>query len=211
MIAIVMIAAAGCSDETANRANPPIRVVSPPSSPKEKSGTADTAPAAGKSLQTGPFEKSFDGISFSVPAGWNEVPLSAQQQGFIDAKFQIPTKDGNATLTCSSNAGGIKSNVNRWIGQFRQQDEAKKPIVEEMEVSGKTATWVDVRGEFNGGMPGMMASNSGGGSIERMLGAAIPLGERDFYLKLTGTNAAVSDVRDAFREFVRGARVSNSK
>jgi hypothetical protein len=41
-----------------------------------------------------------------------------------------------------------------------------------------------------------------------MLGVAIPLGPRDFFLKLTGTSAAVGAVHDAFRDFVRSARLS---
>ena len=45
--------------------------------------------------------------------------------------------------------------------------------------------------------------------IERMLGVAIPLGSRDFYLKLTGGDAAVSDVREAFRAFARDGRPTN--
>ena len=76
-----------------------------------------------------------------------------------------------------------------------------------MKVAGATARWVDLHGEFTGG--GMGAVPVSSGPVERMLGVAIPLGARDFYLKLTGTDAAVSDIRDAFREFVRSARLSS--
>jgi hypothetical protein len=75
----------------------------------------------------------------------------------------------------------------------------------ELNVGGKKATWVDLQGEFDAGP---MAAANTSGPIERMLGVAIPLGSRDFYLKLTGSDAAVSDVREAFREFARDARPS---
>jgi hypothetical protein len=76
-----------------------------------------------------------------------------------------------------------------------------------MKVDGATARWVDLHGEFTGG--GMGAVPVSSGPVERMLGVAIPLGARDFYLKLTGSESAVSDIRDAFREFVRSARISS--
>lgn len=40
----------------------------------------------------------------------------------------------------------------------------------------------------------------------RMLGAGIPSGDSDFFLKLNGPKAAVAEVSDAFRELVKSAR-----
>jgi len=195
---------AGCSDsDSARQADVPIPDAKPQNSSASPGGVGH-AGSGSKILASGPFEKKFDGILFSVPAGWNEVELSPQQQGFIDARFEIVTPHGNVMLTCSSNAGGIETNVQRWIGQF-QMSAGEKPEVEHLDVGGKSATWVDLHGEFSVGPMTMSAPSSG--PIERMLGVAIPLGSRDFYLKLTGTNAAVSDVRSAFRQFVRDARV----
>ncbi len=189
---------AGCSNESAPLADPPI-----PSAARESKGATDQS-AQEQVLATGPFEKTFDNIRFSVPAGWKDVPLSPQQQGFVDARMQIPTKHGEVSLTFSSNAGGIQSNVQRWIGQF-QLPPGEKAVVEEIEIAGKRGTWVDLHGEFAAGPMG--AASGRGAPVERMLGVAIPLGARDFYLKLTGTNRAVGDARASFREFVRGARI----
>jgi hypothetical protein len=160
--------------------------------------------AAANVLRTGPFQKTFEGIGFSIPTGWNEVDNPTPE--FVDARFQIPTPHGAVKLTFSSNSGGADVNIQRWIGQF-QIPSGKQPIVENVNVDGATAKWVDLRGEFVGGA--MASSASSSGPVERMLGVAIPLGNRDFYLKLTGTDAAVSEVRDSFREFVRGARFNS--
>ncbi len=182
-----------------------MRSVAPPNAATPANGSASTG--GQNTLRTGPFEKSFEGIRFSIPAGWKEVELSGPQQGFIDARFQIPTADGDVMLTCSSNAGGIDTNVRRWVGQFHAPS-GKKPVIEEFDVGGKKATWVDLEGEFDAG-PMAAANAASAAPIERMLGVAIPLGTRDFYLKLTGTQAAVSDVREAFRTFAREARPAN--
>jgi hypothetical protein len=208
LFAVTLALASGCDSgagDSSRVAAPPIPSVAPTAN-RATLPNAQASAVDQKTLRTGPFEKSFDGIRFSIPAGWKEVELSGAQQGFIDARFQIPTPHGDVTLTCSSNAGGIETNVRRWVGQFHGPD-GKRPAIEEFDVGGKKATWVDVQGEFDAGP--MAAPNAGTAPIDRMLGVAIPLGARDFYLKLTGSDAAVSDVREAFREFARDARLVN--
>jgi hypothetical protein len=205
---VVILILAGCdSGDSARTADPPIRVA--PATPSGPSSAATpVATPDQKMVRTGPFEKSFDGIRFSVPAGWKEVELSGAQQGFIDARFEIPTAHGAVSLTCSSNAGGIDSNVQRWVGQFHAPP-GKRPVIEDFDVAGKQAKWVDLAGEFDAG-PMAAASTASSQPVERMLGVAIPLaGGRDFYLKLTGSDAAVSDIRPSFREFARDARPNN--
>jgi hypothetical protein len=206
-IAATLALFCGCdSGASSHPADPPIRPIAP-SSGAALSTNSHPPATDQKTLQTGPFEKSFEGIRFSIPAGWKEVELSGAQQGFIDARFQIPTPHGDVTLTCSSNAGGIETNVRRWVGQFHLPA-GKRPVLGDLEVAGKKATWVDLQGEFDAGP--MAAANTGPTApIERMLGVAIPLGSRDFYLKLTGSDAAVSDVREAFRAFARDGRPTN--
>jgi hypothetical protein len=211
-LVLTWILASGCgSGESSHSADPPIQSVARTSGaaspahagPAGEKGDGEKGAGEKGTVRTGPFEKTFEGIRFSVPAGWKEVELAPAQQGFIDARFQIPTAHGDVTLTCSSNAGGIDTNVRRWVGQFHPPA-GKRPVIEELDVGGRKATWVDLQGEFDAGP---MAGAAGPASpIERMLGVAIPLGARDFYLKLTGGDAAVSDVRTAFREFARDAR-----
>jgi hypothetical protein len=207
---VLAFVATGCSNEDSSaRQDPPVQVAGADSGTKSGSPahsmpmTGGTS-AAPKVLKTGPFEKSFDGIHFAIPAGWDEVENPTPD--FIDARFQISTPHGPVKLTFSSNAGGIDVNIKRWIGQFQSPPD-KQPTVGDMKVDGATARWVDLHGEFTGG--GMGAVPVSSSPVERMLGVAIPLGARDFYLKLTGTDAAVSDIRDAFREFVRSARLSS--
>jgi hypothetical protein len=202
--------AGGCGDDGSARQDPPVRVATPESAAKDGLPPHAALPlnpaaaAAPKVVKTGPFDKSFDGIHFSIPAGWEEVENPTPD--FVDARFQIPTAHGPVKLTFSSNAGGIDGNIKRWIGQFQLPPD-KQPLVGDLKVDSVSARWVDLRGEFTGG--GMGAVPVSSGPVERMLGVAIPLGGRDFYLKLTGTDAAVSDIRDTFREFVRSARISS--
>jgi hypothetical protein len=208
-LAATLLFACGCdSGDASHGVAPPVPAVAPPSN-RETAASAHPVAADPKALRTGPFEKSLDGIRLSVPTGWKEVELSPAQQGFIDARFQISTPHGDVTLTCSSNAGGIETNVRRWVGQFHAPA-GKQPVISDLDVAGKKATWVDLQGEFDAGPMNAPAPKAGSAPpIDRMLGVAIPLAARDFYLKLTGSDAAVSDVREAFRQFARDARPVN--
>jgi hypothetical protein len=205
---LTALLAAGCGeDDSARSTDPPVPVAAPPSPDQGSNALPPNGQASGatpKIVKTGPFEREFEGIRFSVPAGWNEVENPTPE--FVDARFQIPTPHGPVKLTFSSNAGGIDVNIERWVRQF-ELPPGKQPVVEDLSVDGARAKWVDLRGEFVGGA--MAAGLASSGPMERMLGVAIPLGPRDMYLKLTGSNASVSDVRDAFRDFVRQARVSS--
>jgi hypothetical protein len=147
-------------------------------------------------------EETIADIKFKVPADWKRVELTPQQQGFIDARFLIPAGDAEVQLTCSSTGGGRQANIDRWIGQFRLP-EGEKPQTETLRIDGAEATWVDLSGTFDSRMPG-----SGGPQENwRMLGVAIAADGQDFYLKLTGPQAAVAEVHDDFRAFAKSANL----
>lgn len=195
-LCVAAVLFAGCDSSDSQPKDLPVKYA--PSLEQEKSGKSDGETSG----QVGPFDKSFDGIAFSVPAGWREVALLPQQQGFIDARFLIPSEGEELQLTFLSARGGIDSNIERWVSQF-QMPPKEKPAVEPIDVGGAAAKWVELHGTFN---PGPMSRDQPKENW-RMIGVGIPLGDREFYLKLTGSDKAVTAVHDAFREFVKTARV----
>jgi hypothetical protein len=192
--AVIAVGIIGCNEESVKRSSP-IPVA------EEQTGSSKPS-SADAAKPVGPFEKRFDGIRFQVPEGWREVALSDQQKGFIDARFLIPLGDAELQLTCSSIGGGVKANVDRWIGQF-QLPPGEQPEIETIPIDGAEATWVDLRGKFQS-----RVSGTGSGSENwRMLGVAFPMQPRDFYLKLTGPSDQIAEVRETFREFVKSAQI----
>jgi hypothetical protein len=149
-----------------------------------------------------PTEVTVSGFRLKVPAGWRQAELTPAQQGFVDARFEIPAHGDDVKLTLSTIGGGVDANVERWIGQFRLPDGAT-PVTESSEVDGIPVTWVDLTGEFSG----MQQAPQGGW---RMLGAALDGEPRDFYIKLTGPAAAISQIEDEFREFVKSVRLDRN-
>ncbi|MCC7423574.1 MAG: hypothetical protein IT428_25165 [Planctomycetaceae bacterium] len=204
LLILAVVLAPGCGAKTETE-DAPIPKAPPLSESKPAAGgtseEAADSKAAGDVVKTGPFEKKFDRITVSVPAGWQEMKLGQSQFGFVDARFVLPAKAGLVELTCLSNRGGLDDNINRWIGQFLTDPDGKKS--ETIKVGDVEARWIDLKGTFN-------ASSSGKPGPHpdwRMLGVGIPLGETDFFLKLNGPKDAVAEVYDAFREFVKTARI----
>lgn len=146
-------------------------------------------------------KKEYDGIQFSIPEGWEEIPLSPAQQGLISASFRIPKVGDNVKLTLSSVGGGIDANLQRWRGQF-QLPPGETPTQETIRVDNTDVIWLDLRGTFNSGPAFDTATESG----MRMIGVAIPRSPRDFYLKLTGPREELIKVEKEFRDFVKSAR-----
>jgi hypothetical protein len=197
-ISVVLL---GCGDSP-DEDDPPIPVApAPKEAANQQQGGQGEADAA--TTRVGPFERSFDGIRFSVPAGWKEAELSPRQQGFVDARFLIPARGVDVELTCSSVGGGIEANIDRWKTQFRGGP-GDEPVIETITVDGVDATWADLRGTFHAGM----AAAAEPRTDWRMLGVGIPLAPREFYLKLTGPRDAVAAVAEDFRTFVKSARIT---
>lgn len=164
----------------------------PPGAKAAKSSPGDaTSTTANKQLM---------GIRFDVPKSWNEQPESE----FYEAKYVIPSDEGEMTLTLTTMGGGIDANLQRWVGQF-QQDSGDRPRRDTLRVDGTEAEWLDVRGTFRS-----RVGNSPGPHTDwRLLGVAIPMTPRPFLLKLVGPRGAVSSFEDEFRTFVRSGQLDN--
>ncbi len=141
------------------------------------------------------------GMKFRLPEKWTEVELTKEQQGFVDARFQIPTSTDPLSLTVRSVGGGIEANIERWLGQV-ELEPGDSPKIEDFEVNGLTCKWVDLRGTFQSGMSG---GNSGPQKNWRMIGIAVPHRPREIYLKVTGPRVAIAEVEDQIREFAKSA------
>jgi hypothetical protein len=147
------------------------------------------------------------GVTAQVPAGWvSEKPASSMRL----AQYAVPAAHGGESASLAvfaGNMGSVDDNIARWIGQLSQpdgSDSASKATRWEAESDGGLeATLVDVSGTYNAGM------GSGGGPVEnhRVLGAIVSTGSTFLYLKLTGPDIEVADLRNSFEQMIRSMRV----
>ena len=106
-------------------------------------------------------------------------------------------------MTLSSAGGGVEANLERWQGQFQPGPNDASPERTTVTVDGVEATIIELHGTFTDGFRGGEPQASWA-----MLGAIIPTGPANFFLKLTGPQATISDHRDEFRAMVTSARLS---
>jgi len=143
------------------------------------------------------------GLGWTVPDGWRLGPEKSMR-----AATYIVTVDGAAApVECAvyyfgpSQGGGIRENIDRWIGQFDQPDGSSSQAVavtEKLEVNGMPVTTVEVSGTYTASMGGPMSG--GGGALEdyRMRGAIIEGPQGAVFFKLTGPDTAVVTLREHF-------------
>lgn len=155
---------------------------------------SDKKVLAADTTTEGASERHFDGIRFDVPLSWVEQPPSE----FYEAKYVIPSDQGEMTLTLTTMGGGIEENLSRWVGQFQREAE-DKPRRETILVGGTQSQWLDVRGTFRSRVGNSPGPHEGW----RLLGVAIPMRPRDFLIKLIGPRPAIASFQEEFRKFVR--------
>jgi hypothetical protein len=190
---VMVLAEAGCGASAPTEAtDPPVPVAVREEAAAQSASASESTPPAEAT------EATISGFTFKVPAGWRRAELTAAQQGFVDARFEIPKHGDEVKLTLSTISGGVQANIDRWIGQFQLTD-GSAPETESVEVDGVPVTLVDLRGEFQG-----MGQDPQAGW--RMLGAAFDGDPRDFYIKLTGPEGALDELHEEFRAFVMSAK-----
>ena len=146
-----------------------------------------------------PRDVTVAGVSYSVPPDWEEQP---RKSDYVLGEFSIPGPGGPARLTLSSAGGGIEANVERWRGQFNRGPNDAEPKESEITFDGKPGTLVELAGTFSDMM------NRGAPSKGwQMLGVAVPLGETNYFVKLTGPTTTVTPRRDEFLKFIESAKM----
>jgi len=102
----------------------------------------------------------------------------------------------------SNNGGGVKANVDRWLGQFQEKGEALKSKVEEVTVRGQAITFVRAQGTYLSGMPGGQRTPV---PDTMLLGAIVPGSEGAVFIRFTGPTALGAASEAAFRQMAEGA------
>ena len=183
VLLVVGLTVLGCTEQPQPAPEVPI--------PMAKSFEVEIVPgASASSAKTEPYEASVGGFKFTVPADWQKQPPKSD---VLLGEFSLTGEGGPARLTLSSAGGGIEANVERWRGQFSRGPNDPEPRQSEITFDGQKGTLVELSGTFTD-----MFSGGNPNKNWRMLGAAVPLGPTNFFIKLTGPQATVTAQREAF-------------
>lgn len=136
------------------------------------------------------------GVAWSLPARWK----SAGERPMRVATYTIPPVGEGADAECavfyfgSDQGGDVRSNIDRWVGQF---ENPSTPVEGEMEVDGLKVITVTTTGTYLAPAGPMMQSQ---GKLEDyvLLGAIVGAPGGSVFFKLTGPSATVNGAKAEF-------------
>ncbi len=143
---------------------------------------------------------SLPGLQAAAPEGWTKVEPDNQMRL---AQFEA----GGATVTVSRAGGSTQANIDRWLGQFvDQQGQPNEPAGQyERTVAGFDATVVESFGAYlEGGMFGTPTRRENFG----LLGAVVETPGSSTFIKMTGPAVDIEEQREAFGRFLDAFRTN---
>jgi hypothetical protein len=140
--------------------------------------------------------------SFTRPAKWEWVKVSSPMR-----KAQLKVTDEKGTVSAevvffqfgAGPMGGVKANVDRWLGQFVEPRDKINAKTEEVTVGKTKVTYVQAEGTYKSGMPGGPQTPMPDYALS---GAIIQADDGNIFVKMTGPKALVKSSRGDFKKMV---------
>ena len=148
-------------------------------------------------------------MQFSATKSWEKV---TPRSSMLDAEFKIPKVDGDekdGRMTMMASGGSIEANLDRWMGQFKDEDEQPMSGVEakQLKVAGKTIHVLDLTGTFADSMGGPFGPKTDRENY-RMLGSIIETGTgRNCFLKFYGPRKTVDKNEKSYMELLKSLEI----
>jgi len=132
-------------------------------------------------------------FKYKLPKGWVKKPprqIAVEVLEATDGKQSAEV----TFVALPGDGGGIAGNINRWRKEVQlpglsEADAIKSAVA--MKVAGVASHYVDI------------ANPAGPALKNRTLGVIIPLGERTWFVKMSGPREWVGENKDAFETFVK--------
>lgn len=143
-------------------------------------------------------------LTWQAPSSWIEEPPANNMRR---AQYRIAGEAGDAQCVVyyfgAGQGGDPQANVQRWAGQFVQEDgtpSSEALRTETLEVSGVPVLLSEISGSY---AAGSMAGGRGGLEADFMLLGAVAEGpDSNWFFKLTGPRSTVEAHREAFRSMI---------
>ena len=170
---------------------------SAPSAPADRpsgAGAPSTPqPAAEGSVDIG-------GILWTIPAEWQSVGAS----GMRIAEYSVGDPAGAANVRFFSTQGTAQMNIDRWKAQVK--DPTDGPTTKSISAGPLTVHTVATTGTYSGMGPGGAPTAPAGGT--RMLGAFVEGGARPVQVVVTGPDAVVRSIEQAWEQMLAKIRIA---
>lgn len=148
-------------------------------------------------------------LKFKVPAGWVEEERTSSMRV---AQYRLPKAEGDtedASLVLyyfgQGQGGSTAANMERWVGQFKQEDSSvskAKAKEESFDANGLKVATVDISGTY------VAETAPGSGTLHnkpgyRMRAAVVETPKGSYFVKLVGPEKTVTHWNDSFMSYLR--------
>jgi hypothetical protein len=204
LLLVAIVAFAGCSQNTERAGSTDSHSTPAASKPAGMPGMTQSAPSGGDAA---------NGIAWTAPSGWVKEQPASQMRA---AQYRIPSgtqgvKDGElAVFFFGSGQGGqTQANLERWAGQFKQDDGSdpmSKAKTENFATStGLKVTTIALNGHYqSGGMGGPSYDEPGW----RLFGAVVEGPGGPWFFKTVGPEAVIQQHHDEMITLLKGLRTT---
>lgn len=140
--------------------------------------------------------------SFTRPAKWEWVEATSPMR---KAQLKVADQKGGASAEVvffqfgPGPMGGVKANVDRWLGQFVEPREKINAKTEEVTVGKTKVTYVQAEGTYKSGMPGGAQTPM---PDYALAGAIIEAADGNIFVKMTGPKALVKSSAGEFKKMI---------
>ncbi len=143
-------------------------------------------------------------FTFTKPSGWKKLETNSPMRA---AQLLVPSADSEPAEVVfyyfgRGQGGGVRANLDRWIGQFEEPREKLQVEEESSEINGIKVTYLSAQGTFLSGAPfGPKTPKK-----DQALFAAIVEGKQgSVFIKTTGPIKIVHGSREATKKMVKQA------
>jgi hypothetical protein len=141
-------------------------------------------------------------VSFTRPEKWEWVEVASPMR-----KAQLKVTDEKGKMSAEvvffqfgpGPMGGVKANVDRWLGQFAEPREKINAKTEEVTVGKTKVTYVQAEGTYKSGMPGGPQTPM---PDYALAGAIVEVGEGNIFVKMTGPKVLVKSSVGEFKKMI---------
>jgi hypothetical protein len=149
---------------------------------------------------------SIAGVTFRPSGAWKDLGPSGMRKA--EYTFGPEGEDADsATLTTyyfgPTGGGGVRANLDRWIGQMSPADQEAQANESQMTVDGMTAHFVEVDGIYNASMGGPMSGSTVPKEGYFMSAVVLEAPEGNLFFKLTGPKHTAEIMSATFRKMIQ--------
>lgn len=155
------------------------------------------------------------GITFRPPSNWADLgPTGMRKANYAFGPAGSDTDSATMAVFYfgKGQGGGIKDNIERWINQMSLPGGGDPHVAttqSERTVDGMAVHWVELSGNYNPSMGGMMGNQPGEKSGYHMAAAVLEAPEGNLFFKLTGPEATAKEMIGGFKAMLLDIKKSS--